>query len=311
VTPGPAGPGWTPASPSSAAAPVSAGLGTSAALGTSPTTAGPGQVRSDLGRATPGRWGQVRSAPGRLSGYRRGAGPGRQLGLALARHRRSIGAALALAAIWATVRSASPPAEPQAPVLVAAHDLAAGSTLAPGDLRPATLPRDRVPASAVAAAAGRVLAGPLGGGEVVTTSRLLGPGLLTGLPTGTVAVTLRPADPADLGAVGPGDRIDVLAGPAGDTGADALGGGSTWAGAQKLAASALVLAVPGPADGADGGGGGTTGGGVGAAFGGGATGPVGDGEGGALVVGVDPGTAARLAAARTARPISLVLLARP
>ncbi len=118
-----------------------------------------------------------------------------------------------LMAVWGTIRSAAPPAEPTVPVAVADRELAAGSLLAEADLRivawPARLsPDDRVSRSH---AAGQILATAVGSGEAITTRRLLGPGLLAGQPPGLVAVTVRVTDPATLAPIRAGDRIDVLA----------------------------------------------------------------------------------------------------
>jgi pilus assembly protein CpaB len=107
---------------------------------------------------------------------------------------------------------------PSAQVVVAARDLPAAHPLTLGDLTVATWPRRLRPAGSTAAPSrlvGRRLAGPVGAGEAITVARLVGAGLTTGLPAGTVAAAVRTdAGVADL--LHPGDHVDVLAGPAGD-----------------------------------------------------------------------------------------------
>lgn len=126
------------------------------------------------------------------------------------------------------------------PVVVAARDLPAGAVLAVGDLTRQPWGGGAAPPGAFDRAdqvAGRRLSGALGRGEAVTTSRLLGRGLATGLPAGQVAVAVNLGS-ASVGLLRPGDRIDLVAAPVAD-----------GAGATVLARDALVLAVlPGKAD---------------------------------------------------------------
>lgn len=116
-----------------------------------------------------------------------------------------------------------------------------------------------------AALVGRRLSGPVAAGEVLTTTRVAGAGLLVGRPADEVAVHVPLADPGAVAMVRAGDHVDVLAG----TG-------------ETVAASALVLAVRG----ADAGTG--LSGGVGAALG---------GDGGGLVLAVTAAVAGRIASA--------------
>ena len=60
-------------------------------------------------------------------------------------------------------------------------------------------------------ATGRTLAGPIRAGELLTDARVIGPGLLTGQPAGTVAMPIRLGDPVTGTLVRAGDRVDVLA----------------------------------------------------------------------------------------------------
>jgi Flp pilus assembly protein CpaB len=155
------------------------------------------------------------------------------------------------------------------PVTVFAHDLPAGSVLATADLAVAHYPPDVVPAGAVAEpdrTLGRVLAGSVRAREPVTDARLVGPGLTSLLPDGQVAAPVRLADLSVAALVRTGDRVDVLA-----TSPDASA-------AEVVAGDALVLATSEAAD---------------------------DLGAGLLVLGVDAGTAARLAAAATAATLTV------
>jgi Flp pilus assembly protein CpaB len=126
--------------------------------------------------------------------------------------------------------------------VTAVADLAAGTVLAAGDLSVADVPAALVPEGTVSPgeAAGRVLAAPLRRGEVVTDARLVGRGLLTGQPAGTVALAVRPSDPAVTALVRAGDRVRVLAGPDPADPQTYADGGA----ASVLVPSATVLAVP-------------------------------------------------------------------
>ena len=136
----------------------------------------------------------------------------------LAWHRRTLAAALTAVAVVTGIAAARPAPPPTTGVVVAAHDLSGGSVLTATDVKVRQLPVGVVPAepmTALSAVEGRVLAGPMRAGEVVTDVRLVGPALLEGY-TSTAGVTLvaTPVRIADAGAVRlvrPGDRIDVLA----------------------------------------------------------------------------------------------------
>lgn len=154
----------------------------------------------------PGRW------PGIPTGQVRRSRRSRFL---RARARRVLAALLVGIAAWTAVSAALPtPVLDGIPVLVATRDLPAGAQVATEDLRVVRVPPDAVPDRAVtdpATAAGAVLAGALGTGEVLTTTRLHGPGLLVGAPEGSVAVSVPVADPTILGSLRPGDRVRLLA----------------------------------------------------------------------------------------------------
>jgi Flp pilus assembly protein CpaB len=188
--------------------------------------------------------------------------------------RRVAAALLAVTALVLALRP-GPPAGAAAPeplpVVVAARPLDAGRALAADDLALAGYPPGTAPAGAVADPAllvGRLLAGAVRAGEPLTDTRLVGPGLTALLPRGQVAAPVRLADLAVAALVRTGDRVDVLA--------TAAGAGE----AETLAAGVRVLAAGGSGD---------------------------DPAAGLLLVAVDTGTAARLAAASTTATLTVSL----
>lgn len=211
----------------------------------------------------------------------------------LRRHRRAIAFALAFLGVLvglASVKQRPPSWE----ALVLAGDLPAGKVLAGEDLRPAALPADARPASAVtdpSAAVGRVLAGPASAGEVLTENRLVGPGLLAG-SAGQVALPVRLEDPAEAAYLRAGDLVDVLAASrATNLGADES---AAPVAARTVARAVRVLAVPGAA---------------GAAASGLLAGGVGSGQGTVVLVAVPTGTAAEIAGAAVNARLSVVMRA--
>jgi pilus assembly protein CpaB len=129
--------------------------------------------------------------------------------------RRLTAAALVLLAAALALRANPARGAPTVPMLVAAHDLAPGTTLGPADVRVVQVPETLRPDAALGAAedaAGRVLAGAAAAGEPITGVRLVGPEN-TRLVTGgldAVAVPVRLADPAVAGLLTPGMRVDVV-----------------------------------------------------------------------------------------------------
>ena len=198
--------------------------------------------------------------------------------MALSRHRVLLAAGLAAGSVATSLSVLAPRAEAGVQVLTAAHDLAAGTALAAGDVRVVDLPRLVAPAGALvvpAEAVGRVLAAPMRRGEPVTDVRLAGAALLASGEEGLVAVPVRVADAASAALVTAGDRVDVLA-------AAATPGGPPYA--QVVAAGAEVLAVP--------------------------TAVQDGGDGALIVVATTPSVAARLAAAAVSSRLSLTLRRR-
>jgi Flp pilus assembly protein CpaB len=104
------------------------------------------------------------------------------------------------------------------PVLVAARDVPAGSTLSPDDVRIRDLPATYAPAGALpepGAAVGRILTGSARTGEPLTDVRLVGREstlLATGDPN-AVAVPVRLTDAAVADLLRPGSRVDVVGDP--------------------------------------------------------------------------------------------------
>jgi pilus assembly protein CpaB len=134
-------------------------------------------------------------------------------------HRRMLAAVLTAITVVTGIAAARPAPPPTADVLVAATDLAGGSLLRSSDVEVARLPTQSVPAGALRPAKlainGRVLAGPMRPGEVVTDVRLVGAGVLDGYAAAagaeTVGTPVRIADAGAVRLVQPGDRVDVLA----------------------------------------------------------------------------------------------------
>jgi Flp pilus assembly protein CpaB len=156
--------------------------------------------------------------------------------------RRVTAAVLVLLAVVLAVRAPQARGTPTVPVLVAARDLAPGSSLGVVDVRVARAPSSLRPAAALTDAdqvVGRVLAGAASAGEPITRARLVGPEnsrLSTGDPR-AVAVPVRLADPAVAELLSPGARVDVVT-----VSADSLPGSVV------LAADATVVTVRGDAD---------------------------------------------------------------
>lgn len=125
----------------------------------------------------------------------------------------------------------APPVGAGVPTVVAARSLATGAVVGAGDVRVEPRPAGQRPQGAVSDVrfvVGRAVAGPVAEREVLTTGRVVGPGLLEGQPSGVVALTL-PALGASSTGASAGVRVDVYA-----TGSGAL-----------VARDVVVLAVSG------------------------------------------------------------------
>lgn len=162
---------------------------------------------------------------------------------AATRHRAVLSAGLAAASVAAGLQAVTPSREPTVPVVLASRDLPAGALLGAADLRSARWPRSAAPSRVLGssdAASGRLLAGPVRSGEVLTDVRLVGAGLLAGLRSdGLVGTPVRLADPQVATFLRPGDVVDVL---------EAATGPGAAGPAQVAAAGVRVLAVPALAD---------------------------------------------------------------
>jgi Flp pilus assembly protein CpaB len=264
---------------------------------------------------------------------RLGSGPLRTSRLLLARHRRPLAGCLALVGVWITVRSAAPPPAATQTILLAAHDLPAGRTLTSDDVRTGSWPAAQIPLGRLSTAAGRVLAAPIRGGEPLTDARVVGPGLLAGQTPGTVAVPVRLGEAAAGSLVRAGDRVDVLAsatastisstwtdqsdgtgtGTTGTTGGAADSSASDGSGVERVAASALVLAVPGAGSADATGWSGSAGTGLGGLTGSSASGsgPGAVSTPGVLVLAVSSDEARKLAAAQAGRHLGIAVLPQP
>jgi pilus assembly protein CpaB len=125
--------------------------------------------------------------------------------------RRVVAAVLVLVAAALALR----PQPGLTTVLVAAHDLAPGSTLVAADVRAQQVPAELVPAGAitdVSGVDGRVLAGAARQGEPITDVRLLGAQLarLLAPDPESATVPLRLSDPEVAGLLAPGSAVDVV-----------------------------------------------------------------------------------------------------
>ncbi|MCZ4498477.1 MAG: hypothetical protein JWQ74_1030 [Marmoricola sp.] len=128
-------------------------------------------------------------------------------------HRRGLAAACAAAVVWLVIDAASATPAPLVPLWTAAHDLPSGTVLRAGDFRRTGFAPGSVPAEHAAdlrAVVGRTLVVPLGTGDVVAETQVMGNARLAGYP-GRVAVALRIPDPDAVALLRAGDRVDLVA----------------------------------------------------------------------------------------------------
>jgi pilus assembly protein CpaB len=157
--------------------------------------------------------------------------------------RRIVAVALVLLAAVLALRPGAARGEAGVSVLVAARELAPGTTLTATDLRTARLPAEAAPKAALAdpgAAAGRVLTGAAAEGEPITEVRLAGPRNTRLLADGAdvAAVPVRLADPGLAELLPPGSRVDVVTAERGEHAVDQ----------PVLASDAVVVTAYRPAD---------------------------------------------------------------
>lgn len=158
------------------------------------------------------------------------------------------------------------PADPgEVSLVVSAADLPAGALITAGDLQTVPVAASAVPPGSFtdpAQLSGRRLATPLQRGSPLMQTSLVGAGLLTGAPPGSVAVAVRPGDPALVQLISAGQLVDVILGGAeGDSGtaspevlaADAPvlwtspEGTGSWPGSEESGAVVVLAAAPGDA----------------------------------------------------------------
>lgn len=168
---------------------------------------------------------------------------GARMRRAYLRRRRLLAAASAALAVVAVVHVLAPRSALRAPVLVASHDLSAGTVLGAADVRLVRTDPDLVPAGAdfrLATVEGRRIAGPMRAGEPLTDRRLVGRALVAGYPGDVVAAPVRIQDAAAVTLLRVGDRVDVYS-ATGDQGAPA----------RRVVTDAPVMTLPTPDPGAD------------------------------------------------------------
>ncbi len=210
----------------------------------------------------------------------------RQIARAVRSRRRLLGAACVALAVFLVVGVLRPSAPPTRTVVVAVHSIAAGHVVAAADVKLSAVPAAITPATALrdlAAVLGRTTANAMDADEVVTPSRLIGPGLLAGTSQ-LVEAPVRLADAASASLLVPGQLVNVIAASDSDA----------W----TVAASVRVLAIPG-----------AQGGGSAGVF---ATSSASDETtGGLIVLGVDAKTSVALAKASVRSRLSVTVLADP
>jgi Flp pilus assembly protein CpaB len=129
---------------------------------------------------------------------------------------------LALAGVTALPGHDQAVASDPAPVVITARDLPAGTVLRAADVRLSRWNSSQIPRRAVrsiAQAIGATIAAGMDRGEPITTARIRGPGITTGLTPGLVAVTVTITGPSTLALIRAGDRVDLLAATPADTSA--------------------------------------------------------------------------------------------
>ncbi|MGL5406631.1 MAG: Flp pilus assembly protein CpaB [Propionibacteriaceae bacterium] len=150
----------------------------------------------------------------------------------LRRHRRAIAALLAGLSVYYLSLSLHPPATPTRSVIVAAHDLAGGTTVQASDLITIELPSNSAPPSAtneIASLTGKVLAAPVAAGIPITQTSILSPAFIAMNP-GHVLTPLRLSDPESGTLLTAGSFISVVSASEGH--------------AETIVDSARVAAIP-------------------------------------------------------------------
>ena len=136
----------------------------------------------------------------------------RRIRRAVLARRRLLASLLAAGAMAAGLQAATEPPPPTTAVLIAAHDIPAGTVVAASDLASRPFTPQSVPSGVLDASSvlGRTTSAPVRQGEPMTDVRLVAASLLHGYP-GTVAAPVRIGDPGAVALLKVGDRVDVLA----------------------------------------------------------------------------------------------------
>lgn len=169
-------------------------------------------------RQLSGRQGFGRTRPGKphRTAYdvrgRPGSGIG-SIGSWFRGKRRLAIALLFCCAAGLTVHQLTPAPTDTVTVLAAARDLPAGASLAATDLVRLSVPPELVVEGTFTESsdlAGKQLASPVLRSQILTTTQLLGQGLLAGAEAGSTAVPLRMADPASIQLLSPGQLVNIV-----------------------------------------------------------------------------------------------------
>lgn len=129
------------------------------------------------------------------------------------RHKRLLACLLLSAAAGVAVEAAVGDDHTTTAVVSAARDLAVGTVLTEADVVIVQLPDLALTGGTYqdpAQVVGQQLATPLSQASPISPTALVGDGLLTGTEPGTVAVPVRPADPATVQLLAPGQVVDVI-----------------------------------------------------------------------------------------------------
>lgn len=154
------------------------------------------------------------------------------------RHRRLVTAGFVALAVVAFAHVVAPSAPSSAPLIVAAHDIPAGSVIGTADLRLERADPDLVPSGAattVEALAGRTVAAPMRAGEPFTDRRVVGRALVGGYPGDVVAAPVRIQDAQAVSLLRVGDRIDVYS-----------ASGDQRLPAERVVSDVYVITLPAP-----------------------------------------------------------------
>lgn len=160
-------------------------------------------------------------------------------------------AAACLAAAAALIPTAlRPPTAPTVPVVVAARELPAGTTLAAEDVRTVRIGADVAPSHAPDredAVLGQRTAVGVPAGTPLVPGVVHGVGIRPAVPPGLTLAAVRLADPGVARLLRPGDRVTLLAGRSDPTGAVTGTETSTETSTERLVARALVVEIQGDA----------------------------------------------------------------